>query len=499
MTAAIRSLTGASSASATWNSINWKATETEVHRMQMRIAKAVSEGRHGKVKALQWLLTHSFHAKLMAVKRVVQNKGGKTPGVDKIIWKTPQQKMEAAQSLTRRGYKTQPLRRIYIPKKDGRQRPLSIPTMKCRAMQGLYLLALLPIAEFYADKNSYGFRPKRSTADALEACFNALARKRSAQWILEADIRSCFDRISHEWLRENIPMDKEILNKWLLAGYIDNDTLHQTDLGTPQGGLASPTLLVLTLSGLEKAVHAATSKRTDKVNLSIYADDFIITGASKDILETKVKPVVMSFLQKRGLELSQEKTKITHIDEGFDFLGTNIRKYQGKCLIKPSKKSVKSFLSNIRETIKSNATAKTENLIYLLNPKIRGWANHFRNSCAKRTFNYIDYQIYTALWRWACRRHQGKSALWIKSKYFRSQGPRNWIFHAKPKADGNNTRPNIDLFSANSVAIKRHVKIKAEATPYDPRFTEYFRKRERRSIRSGLKQKQKAKSKTKDK
>ena len=237
MTAAAVSLTGASSTSVRWDSINWKNTEAEVHRLQMRIAKAVSEGRHGRVKSLQWLLTHSFHAKVLAVKRVVQNKGGKTPGVDKVIWRTPQQKIEAALSLTRKSYQTQPLKRIYIPKKDGRLRPLSIPTMKCRAMQAIHLLALDPIAEFYADKNSYGFRPKRSTADALGACFISLARKCSAQWIFEADIKSCFDKISHDWLRENIPMDKEILSKWLSAGYIDDGAFHQTEFGTPQGGL----------------------------------------------------------------------------------------------------------------------------------------------------------------------------------------------------------------------------------------------------------------------
>ena len=494
MTVAAVSLTGASSTSAKWESINWKNTDAEVHRLQMRIAKAVSEGRHGKVKALQWLLTHSFHAKITAVKRVVQNKGGKTPGVDKIIWKTPQQKMEAALSLTRRGYQTQPLKRIYIPKKDGRQRPLSIPTMKCRAMQGLHLLALVPIAEFYADKNSYGFRPKRSTADALGACFNALARKSSSQWIFEADIKSCFDKISHDWLRENIPMDKEILSKWLSAGYIDDDVLHQTEFGTPQGGLASPTLLVLTLSGLEQAVHTAINRRTDKVNLSIYADDFIITGSSKEILESKVKPLVVAFLKERGLELSQEKTKITHIDDGFDFLGINVRKYKGKCIIMPSKKSVKSFLADIRESIKSNPTAKTENLIHLLNPKIRGWANHFRYSCAKKTFSYVDFHIYKALWSWARRRHPGKNVSWIQKKYFRSQGLRNWIFFAKTKED-NNTSSYVDLFAASSVAIKRHIKIKAEATPYDPRFTEYFKKRECKSTRGALKQKQAAKIK----
>lgn len=494
MTAAAVSLTGASSTSVKWDSINWNNTESEVYRLQMRIAKAVSEGRHGKVKALQWLLTHSFHAKLMAVKRVVQNKGGKTPGVDNIIWKTPQQKMEAALSLTRRGYQTQPLKRIYIPKKDGRQRPLSIPTMKCRAMQGLHLLALVTVAEFYADKNSYGFRPKRSTADAIEACFIALAQNGSSRWIFEADIKSCFDKISHDWLRENIPMDKEILSKWLSAGYIDNDVLHQTELGTPQGGLASPTLLVLTLSGLEQAVLAAINRRRDKVNFSIYADDFIITGSSKEVLETKVKPLVESFLSERGLELSQEKTKITHIDDGFDFLGFNIRKYKGKCIIKPSKKSVKSFLSNIRETIKLNRTAKTENLIHLLNPKIRGWVNHFRYSCAKETFRYIDSQIYVALWSWACRRHPGKGNAWIRRKYFRSQGSRNWIFFAKNSAEDNRSK-YVDLFEACSVAIKRHVKIRTEATPYDPRFTAYFGKREYLSTRGRSKQEKLIKTK----
>lgn len=489
MTAVAVTLTGASLPSALWGSIDWKIAKAEVYRLQIRIAKAISEGRHGKVKALQWILTHSFHAKVLAVKRVVQNRGGKTPGVDKIIWKTPQQKMQAAQSLTRKGYRTQPLRRIYIPKKDGSPRPLSIPTMKCRAMQALYLLALEPIAEFRADKNSYGFRPKRSAADALEACHLALARKGSSRWILEADIKSCFNKISHDWLRDNIPMDKEILSKWLSAGYIDQGVFHQTELGTPQGGLASPTLLVLTLSGLEDTVLKAVSKRRDKVHFSIYADDFIITGASKEVLETTVKPLVESFLYERGLELSREKTKITHIDDGFDFLSINVRKYKGKCITKPSKKSVKLFLANVREIIKSNPTAKPENLIHLLNPKIRGWANYFRFSCAKRTFSYVDHCIHMALWSWVRRRHTRKGAPWLKKKYFRSQGLKDWIFSARTLKEGNEIT-YVDLFNASSVAIKRHIKIKAEATPFDARFTEYFEERERKSVRNSAKSKQ---------
>lgn len=233
----------------------------------------------------------------------------------------------------------------------------------------------------------------------------------------------------------------------------------------------------------------AVSKRKDKVHFSIYADDFIITGASKEVLETKVKPLVESFLHERGLELSQEKTKITHIDDGFDFLSINVRKYKGKCITKPSKKSVKLFLANIREIIKSNPTAKPENLIHLLNPKIRGWANYFRFSCAKRTFSYVDHCIHMALWSWVRRRHTRKGAPWLKKKYFRSQGLEDWIFFAKTPKEDNETS-YLDLFKASSVAIKRHTKIKAEATPFDPRFTEYFEERERKSTGINVKSKQ---------
>lgn len=477
MTAMDQSLIGAPPSAMTWNSINWKTIEKQVRRLQIRIAKAVSEGRQGKVKALQWLLTHSFSAKLSAVNRVVKNKGRNTPGVDKIIWKTPQQKLAAAQSLKRKGYKTLPLKRIYIPKKDGRKRSLSIPCMKCRAMQALYLLALEPISEFYANKNSYGFRPKRSCADAIVGCYIALAKRNSAQWVLEADIKSCFDKISHEWLRNNIPMDKEILNKWLAAGYVDENVTHRTEEGAPQGGIASPTLLNLTLSGLEETVTRAT-KRKDKVHFSIYADDFIITGSTKEVLEQKVKPLVESFLRERGLELSQEKTKITHIDDGFDFLSTNIRKYKGKYISKPSKKSVQTFLKDIRETIKSNSTAKTENLIHLLNPKIRGWANYHRYSCAKKAFSYIDYCIYKALWQWILRRHPNKNGKWLRKKYFRSHKSRNWVFTARMTTNTAAAQSHTDLLAVSSLAIKRHIKIKADATPFDPRYVKYFVERE---------------------
>jgi RNA-directed DNA polymerase len=217
-----------------WDAIKWNTVKLYVRRLQLRIAKATKQRRYGRVKALQWLLTHSFYAKLLAIKRVTQNRGKNTPGVDGVIWRTPRQKMEAVKKLKRRGYCSQPLRRIHIPKKNGKMRPLGIPTMFDRGQQALYLLALEPVAEISADKNSYGFRPKRSIHDAIEQCFKALARKTSSRWILEGDIKSCFDKISHEWLENNAIMDKTVLKQWLKAGYMEKEIYHRTDEGTPQ-------------------------------------------------------------------------------------------------------------------------------------------------------------------------------------------------------------------------------------------------------------------------
>jgi RNA-directed DNA polymerase len=222
-----------------WDEINWKQVQKTVRRLQTRIVKAIQAGRWGKVKALQYRLTHSFSSKALAVKRVTGNQGKRTAGVDQVVWDTPAKKWTAIHSLRSRGYRPLPLRRVYIPKKDGKRlRPLGIPTMKDRAMQALYLLALAPVAETTADPNSYGFRSRRSTADAIEQCFKDLSRRKvSPEWILEGDIKACFDKISHDWLLANIPMDKTILKKWLKAGYMEKDAFHATQEGTPQGGL----------------------------------------------------------------------------------------------------------------------------------------------------------------------------------------------------------------------------------------------------------------------
>jgi RNA-directed DNA polymerase len=337
-----------------WEQATWPRIMAEVKRLQACIAKAVLEGRWGKAKALQYLLTRSYSGKMIAVKRVTENRGKRTPGVDGKIWSTSAAKWKGMESLRHHGYRAMPLRGIYIPKSNGQKRPLSIPCMRCRAMQALWKLALEPIVECTADPNSYGFRPYRSTADAIEQCFIALARQSSAEWILEGDIRGCFDNISTSWLLENIPMDKQLLRKWLQAGYISEDTLFNSTDGVPQGGILSPVLANLALDGLEAAVHASVglpeyARRRAKLNVIRYADDFVVTGISQEILQHKVLPAVKQFMAMRGLELSEEKTRITHISDGFDFLGQNVRKYSGKLLIKPAKKSGKSLTDKDRE------------------------------------------------------------------------------------------------------------------------------------------------------
>lgn len=299
------------------------------------------------------MLTHSFYARALAVKRVTTNKGKKTPGVDGVIWSTAKDKIKAIFRLNRRGYKAQPLRRTYIPKKNGKKRPLSIPTMFDRAMQALYKLALAPVAETTADRNSYGFREGRSCADAVSAGFNALSKPNSATWILEGDITGCFDNISKSWLMCNIPIDKRVLAQWLNAGYVENGFTFPTKKGTPQGGIISPMLANMTLDGLEQAIHAAVPRRM-RVNFSRYADDFIVTAKSKAILVNFIIPAIKRFLAERGLQLSDEKTKITYIRHGFTFLGQTFRKHGNTLHITPAIQGVRALIRKVGTIIRKH-------------------------------------------------------------------------------------------------------------------------------------------------
>lgn len=466
---------GASSGKASdWQAIHWPRVRRQVRRLQLRIAKAIGAGKHGKAKALQWLLTHSRAARLLAVKQVTDNKGAKTPGVDNKIWRTDGQKYVATQNLKRHGYRPQPLRRLYIPKKNGKLRPLSIPVMQCRAMQALHALALKPVAETVADRNSYGFREGRSCADAIGQCFIALAKSYAPVWVLEGDIKSCFDRISHEWLLKNIPMDKRMLQHWLKAGYWENGQLFPTREGTPQGGIISPLLANLTLDGLEQVIRSQIKPRHDQVNFIRYADDFIVTARTRETLEQTVKPAVVAFLASRGLELSEQKTTITHIQAGFNFLGQNVRKYRNKLVIKPARDGTKALLQKTHDCIKGMVGQTAGTLIRKLNPIVRGWANYHRHVCAARTFSVVDRIIQTQLTHWARRTHPNKTVGWLKRHYFSAAGNGAFSIRTQNRDDESVV---VAVHRMSQTKIERHIKVRGEANPYDPRDTEYFERR----------------------
>ncbi len=462
-----------------WALIDWKLVYRNVRVMQKRLAKATQEGNWRRVKALQRMLTRSFSAKALAVKRVTENQGKKTAGVDGELWDTPQIKVAAIAQLKKQRYRPLPLRRVYIPKSNGKERPLGIPTMRDRAMQALHLLALDPVLESVSDPNSYGFRKERCTADAMEQIFKQTCRKVSARWILDADIAGFFDNINHQWMVDHVCIDKSILRKWLKCGVIDRGQWQATSVGSPQGGIISPALANWTLNGLETQLVAHLRAKWGiakleklKVGVTRYADDFIVTGASKELLETEVKPWIEAFLAQRGLQLSAAKTRIVHIDEGFDFLGWNFRKYSGKLLIKPSKKNVQAFYDKLRKSIGNHLTVKQEELIGLLNPMLRGWAQYHRHAVAKQTFARLESLLYWRLWAWAKRRHPNKSAQWIRRKYWRSAGDRNWVFAADVRSE-NGGKGTVELYSLSATPIQRHRKVQGVYHPYDPKWEMY--------------------------
>lgn len=460
-----------------------------MYQIQVRIAKSIRENKWRKAKILQYLLSRSFYARLLAVKRIMSNKGSRTAGIDGVIWKGNIRLWQAALDLRNSGYRAQPLRRIYIPKKNGKLRPLGIPTLHDRAMQMLYALGLKPIAETVSDWHSYGFREKRSLHDAIKMAFISLSSKVSAQWILEADIKACFDCISHDWLLEHIPLPKRMLRQWLKSGYMESSTLHDTENGTPQGGIISPILCNMTLDGLEALAVKGRNKKRCKINTIRYADDFIITGASPDILLNEIKPEVERFLAERGLTLSEEKTKISHIDEGFNFLGFNARKYGGKLLIKPEGGKAKALMAKVRICLKKYRGVSFHVMLLKVNQIIRGWAYAYRKSVAKERMNYVDYQIYYLVMKWLKHENPSKTKGWITRRHkVRIEGRSDFCASYK-NAKGEVKR--VMLFKASDLPIRYHVKIRREVTPYDPAFEDYFAEREKKKIFDSMKDRMK--------
>ena len=358
-----------------------------------------------------------------------------------------------------------------------------------RAMQALYLSALEPVIESTSDPKSFGFRPDRSTADAMVEIFQLMSRDDSPMWVLEGDIKGFFDNINHEWLCQNVPMDKKVLRLWLKAGVIDRRHFMATEAGTPQGGIISPCLANATLNGLEMQLKghlarklAGTDADTPRVHVVRYADDFIITAATKELLTDEVIPWVEQFLSVRGVSLSEEKTQITHILQGFDFLGWNFRKYvpkspyrRTKLFIKPSKKNISTFYRKVREIVKTSGALTQEELIGRLNPVLKGWAQYHSPAVAKKAFSRLDSLIVWLLRRWAKRRHPKKQANWCRNRYFHSIGKRNWVF-AHPYRGKKGERKFCQLYQLADTEIRRQPRLSGGYHPYDAKHEEKWEK-----------------------
>jgi RNA-directed DNA polymerase len=471
-----------------WSSIDWPAVERNVRRLQERIFRASQNSEHAQVKNLQRLLVRSSSAKLLAIRRVTQiNRGKRTAGIDGVVCPGPSSRLAMfRRGLNLKGYRPKPVRRVYIPKAGGKQRPLGIPTMLDRVMQALVTLALEPEWEPRFEANSYGFRPGRCTMDAIEAIYRSLSQKGSSRWVLDADIAKCFDQIDHAALLGRLPAFTNTIRRWLNAGVVELGTLKAATMGTPQGGIISPLLANIALDGMERLFGAERSdgrqvipslrKGSDQgINLIRYADDFVVTAPSREVLENIVVPRLAAFLAGRGLELSVAKTRIVHIDEGFDFLGFNIRRFpNGKLLVQPQKQKVSAHRSALTAFLRQNRQRPTAEVIMALSPVIRGWCNYYRHAVAKRTFSVLDHHVWRITYRWAKRRHPNKSRHWVVKRYYGVDQGRGWVL-----CDG-----RLRLPSHNETRVSRFVKVKGKVSPFDPSLRDYWEdRRQRRLVR----------------
>jgi RNA-directed DNA polymerase len=473
-----------------WADVDWLRVEEEVRRLRQRIFAASKVGDLKKVRSLQKLMLRSRANALLSVRRVTEiNAGRKTAGVDGVTVLWAQDKADLADWAQRRcrPWSPRPVKRVYIPKVNGRRRPLGIPVIADRVLQALAVSALEPEWEARFEPNSYGFRPGRGCHDAIEAIFTtARGRHCKRQWVLDADLVAAFDRINHAHLLRMIGMfpARGLVAQWLGAGVVEHGWFTPTQEGTPQGGVISPLLLNVALHGMETAAgvrhypagaHAGRTVKGSPV-LIRYADDFLVLCHSQAQAE-QVKAQLAKWLTPKGLAFNEDKTHIVHLDDGLDFLGFNVRRYRGKLLIKPSTAAVRRIRQRLSTEMKALRGANASLVILKLNPIIRGWAAYYRTGVSSRAFQALDAHMWRLAYQWAKRSHRNKPKFWIADRYFGAFNKTRrdrWVFGDR------DTGAYLIKFAWTRIA--RHQKVTGGASPDDPALTNYWASRRRKRM-----------------
>lgn len=481
-----------------WQDVNWHQAERTVNRLRQRIFRATQAGDWNKVQSLQRLMLRCYSNRLMAVRRTTQvNQGKRTPGVDKVLIKTPEGRGRMVDALSSyQPWKARPARRVYIPKANGKQRPLGIPTITDRCLQAMVKNALEPEWEAQFEASSYGFRPGRGCHDALDRIYSIANVKPNSrkQWVVDADIKGAFDNIDHEYLMHRLHSfpARELVRQWLKAGYVDKGVFYGTDAGTPQGGIVSPLLANIALHGMEQALGIKYRKAGGNITkraLVRYADDFVVFTESQEDAEHVRDVILIPWLAERGLELSPEKTHIVHLTDGFDFLGFNVRHYRSsvkrsgyKLLIKPSKKSLHAMRTRLKAEWTALYGQNARQAVMHLNPIIRGMANYFRRQVASRAFHALDHFQWRRQMRWMARTHPNKSWKWRRRQYWgtlNGQRPQDtWVFGDRQSGKF--------LLKFHWFPIERHYAVKGAASPDDPTLRDYWAARRRRTLATEL-------------